>query len=124
MTKISITGFLLFVVMAVTAICVSRNQPAYARDQHVWLSPSLQTGSTQNFDAPHQKVLVSGESDGAEGNPFIICIGVVSLLSLSLGFYRHHQIVETRRKEHEAERDAQRKANQFGTRAAGKEPLR
>jgi hypothetical protein len=122
MTKITITGFLLFVVMAVTAICVSHNQPAYARDQQVWLSPSLQSGSTQIFDAPHRKVLVSGESDGMEGNPFIICIGLVALLSLSIGFFRHHQIVEERRKENEAEQTAHRKANQFGTRPVGKEP--
>jgi hypothetical protein len=125
MFKISIAGFLLFLAMVVTAITVSHNQPAYAREQHVWMSPGLQADSTQTFDATgYRKVLVSGGSDGMEGNPFIICIGLVAIMSLAMGFLGHHGILEARRKENEAEQAAQRKANQFGTRPGGKEPPR
>ena len=124
MIKISIAGFLLYVAMVLTAITVSHNQPAYARGQQVSLSTSLRAGSTQIYDAPHREFLVSGESGGVEGNPFVICIGLVAIASLSFGFLRHHQILEARRKEDEAEQTAQRKANQFGTRPVGKEPPR
>jgi hypothetical protein len=124
MTKISITGILLFVVMVVTAITVSRNQPAYAHDQHVWMSPPLAVGSTTIFDDSKPKVIVYGESGGLEDNPFIIVVGLVAILSLAFGFLRYHRILEDRRSENENAQIAQRKSNQFGTRSAGKEPTK
>lgn len=118
MVKISITGFLLFIFMIVTAVSTSQNQPAFAHDQSVWISPApvAQTGSI--LDASHPQVIAYGESGGIEGNRFVIVIGLAAILWLAYGFFRYHQILEGRRGEAEAALETERKANQFGTRPA------